>query len=89
MRYRKKPVVVEAFQYAGRWEDVSEWLTGLPAGSVTTSLIRYPDGSLHIHTLEGTMRVDVGDWIICGVRGELYPCKPDVFEATYEPEEER
>lgn len=42
------------------------------------------DGTLNIETLEGVMRCDVGDWLICGVKGELYPCKPDVFAATYE-----
>lgn len=42
-------------------------------------------GGLDIKTLEGTMRADVGDWIIQGVKGELYPCKPDIFAATYEP----
>lgn len=39
---------------------------------------------IDIHTLEGVMRAELGDWIICGVKGELYPCKPDIFEATYE-----
>lgn len=41
--------------------------------------------TISIETLEGTMRADVGDWVICGVKGELYPCKPDIFEQTYEP----
>jgi hypothetical protein len=44
-------------------------------------------GALFIPTLEGEMRADVGDWLIKGVAGEFYPCKPDVFAATYEPEE--
>ena len=42
-------------------------------------------GDIYITTLEGVMRADNGDWIIRGVKGELYPCKPDIFEATYEP----
>jgi hypothetical protein len=43
---------------------------------------------IEIETLEGTMTATPGDWIICGVQGELYPCKPDIFEATYEPVDE-
>lgn len=43
------------------------------------------DSPVQIHTLEGTMTANVGDWIITGVKGEQYPCKPDIFEATYEP----
>jgi hypothetical protein len=53
----------------------------MKAGSITAS----DDGSLNIVTLEGVMRADPGDWIIRGVKGELYPCKPDIFAATYEP----
>jgi hypothetical protein len=45
-----------------------------------------PEGEIYLDTLEGTMRADVGDWVIKGVKGEFYPCKPDIFEATYEPE---
>lgn len=56
-KYRKKPVVIEAYQ-------VKEEVT--------------------INTLEGDMRADAGDWIITGVKGERYPCKPDIFEATYD-----
>ena len=58
MKYRKKPVVIEAYQ---------------------------TDKELDIETLEGTMHANVGDYIITGVRGEKYPCKPDIFEQTYEP----
>jgi hypothetical protein len=57
MKYRKKPVVIEAYQ---------------------------TDTEVVIQTLEGTMRAAPGDWIITGVKGEKYPCKPDIFEATYE-----
>lgn len=46
------------------------------------------DVAIEIETLEGTMRADPGDWIITGVKGETYPCKPDIFEATYEPVDE-
>jgi hypothetical protein len=79
MRYRKKPVVIEAVQYDGTFplEFLGDAEHVRSAG----------DGALEIVTLEGTMRADVGDWIIRGVKGELYPCKPDIFETTYEPEQ--
>lgn len=77
-KYRKKPVVIDAMRYTGtNMADVLAW-SGLP------ELTEYFDGGLEIPTLEGTMRADVGDWIIRGVKGELYPCKPDIFAATYE-----
>jgi hypothetical protein len=84
-KYRKKPVVVEAVQWTG------EWLT--QAGAWVNSEIlkgeyRVQGIYLYIHTLEGEMRAEPGDWIIKGVKGEFYPCKPDIFEATYEPTEE-
>lgn len=85
MRYRKKPVVVEAmklpevFDIDGRLR-FDDWITS--KGRVC----RYVGDGLDIPTLEGVMRANRGDWIICGVQGEIYPCKPDIFEATYEPE---
>ena len=91
MKYRKKPVVIEAFQFLGEStlaKDDSEWAT--PAWFVDAVLEptvwAYPD-HIEIKTLEGTMSADIGDWIIRGVKGELYPCKPDIFEATYEAED--
>ena len=48
-------------------------------------IVALDDGGITIKTLEGSMRGDVGDWIIKGVKGEFYPCKPDIFEATYDP----
>lgn len=86
MRYRKKPVVIEAIRNDGEWEPIIGCLDG-SAGSRSV-ITRDDDGSLNIETLEGTMRADVGDYVICGVKGELYPCKPDIFDATYEPAEE-
>jgi hypothetical protein len=94
LRFRKKPVVVCAVQNnLGTWKPIIEWLdalsaTGLviPFGSVPP-ITRNEDGSLNIFTLEGTMRAEIGDWVIQGVKGEFYPCKPNVFEATYEPAE--
>lgn len=78
--FRKKPVVIEAIQYTG--ENKAEILA-----FATKS---YPDhdhgtDSIYIGTLEGDHCASVGDWIIKGVKGEFYPCKPDIFEATYEP----
>lgn len=61
MKYRKKPVVIEAYQ---------------------------TEFTVDIETLEGTMRAEPGDWIIKGVKGEYYPCKPDIFALTYEPVED-
>jgi len=77
--FRKKPVVIEAWRNVPGISDMfPDWMK---AGSITAS----DDGSLNIVTLEGVMRADPGDWIIRGVKGELYPCKPDIFAATYEP----
>jgi len=96
-KYRKKPVVVEAFQMIkerrGDNVDWPEWLNiawneecGTP-GSVWARNYPQSDGTdlLAIATLEGVMIVDWDDWIIQGVAGELYPCKPDIFAKTYEP----
>lgn len=86
-RFRKKPVVVDAMLNTGAWSSVIEFLRDVgyqvPFGS-KPAITRNEDGTLNITTLEGVMTADVGDWIIRGVKGELYPCKPDIFEATYE-----
>ena len=79
-KYRKKPVVIEAIQWNGRNEvEVSNFIGGN---------LEMGDESLFIQTLEGKMEASVGDFIIKGVKGEFYPCKPDVFEKTYEKVEE-
>ena len=84
MKYRKKPVVIEAFQFTIPLSDqMPHWLQD----AVRTKAVTFHSGDpphIEIHTLEGTMRGDLNDWIIRGVKGELYPCKPDIFEATYE-----
>lgn len=78
-KFRKKPVEIEAVLFRGG-EQPSELAADVVAGR-----IRYPeDGTMLIATLEGTMQAQPGDWIIRGVKGELYPCKPDIFAATYE-----
>lgn len=79
MKYRKKPVVIEAVQFDGTDESCDWLLPQLRDGSISRSF-----NKLYIKTLEGTMTADVGDWIIKGVNGEFYPCKPDIFEKTYE-----
>lgn len=76
--YRKKPVVIEAVLWDGKNDTASfiqEW---------SGNKVECGNGLLDIHTLEGTMRATEGDYIIKGVQGEFYPCKPDIFEATYE-----
>ena len=86
-RYRKKPVVIEAFQYDGDFMN-GDGIYYIPDWGVNANLegILYfeNDGKLFVKTLEGDMKANVGDYIIKGVNGELYPCKPDIFEKTYE-----
>ena len=83
MKFRKKPVVIEAIQYNGTESSVVEILQ-LKETTSSERSIRVHNGRLLIHTLEGEMRADKFDWIIKGVNGELYPCKPDIFDKTYE-----
>ena len=82
-KYRKKPIVVDAEQFTGESLRNTE-LVKLVDGAGVLSIEDYEDSHLEIPTLEGVMRANVGDWIIKGVKGEIYPCKPDIFEATYE-----
>lgn len=75
-KYRKKPVVVEAVQYVGdNFPEVEYFLNGH---------FDFEDYQLIIITLEGRIKASIGDFIIKGVDGEFYPCKPDIFEKTYE-----
>ena len=94
-KYRKKPVVIEAFQMTKeRRMDNSDWPSWLneawqKKSDEAGALFRYDLGAelpdqLCIGTLEGAHLVGWGDWIIRGVKGELYPCKPEIFEMTYE-----
>lgn len=85
MRFRKRPVEVDAVKfhsnnepYAESMDDIVRWIQSY-GGSAT-----HNSTDIFIHTLEGTMRASVGDWIIKGVKGEFYPCKPDIFEETYD-----
>ena len=97
MKYRKKPVEIEAFQYDGDLMNsdgnycVPQWAVDVfEAGIMYYDSMYLVGGSpceLFIRTLEGRLHVSVGDYIIRGVQGELYPCKPDIFAMTYEPVE--
>lgn len=83
--YRKRPVVVEAFRLG---EEYPQWFAeavGHLRATTHNHNGRYEDDYALIKTLEGTMRAEKGDWIIRGVKGEIYPCKPDIFDLTYEP----
>ena len=90
-KFRKKPVVIEAVQYTGS-SSSTIFIYGLinkidieteeQANEIIAECER--SGGININTLEGIMRASKGDWIIKGVKGEYYPCKPDIFEATYE-----
>ena len=97
MKYRKKPVFVEAFKYDGDLKNSKrEWYVPNWAVEAFENGVLYygqlndkePPCELFINTLEGKIHVSVGDYIIRGVKGELYSCKPDIFLATYELEEE-
>jgi len=84
VKYRKKPVVIEAFRFDGRNR-------GLIVSWMLDHSVTVPDPlgeAFLIPTLEGVMRASIGDYIIKGVQGEFYPCKPDIFAATYEAVEE-
>ena len=81
-KYHKKPVVIEAIQWNRKNTDAIKEF-GAPF-----YMERHPDTPLYIETLEGVMRAEPYDYIIRGVKGEFYPCKPDIFEATYELAEE-
>ena len=82
MKFRKKPVVVEAMLFDGdNWLNISDWCKGEVA-------IQKAKRCIVVHTIDGSMRADPGDWIIKGIKGEFYPCKNDVFEQSYEPVEE-
>lgn len=86
-RYRKKPVVIEVIQFDGTVESANRilgWI-GSNDGDAKRVHATRPELGLVIHTLEGGMRAEPGDWIIKGVAGEFYPCRDDIFRATYEP----
>ncbi|MDY0140047.1 MAG: hypothetical protein RBR50_10125 [Candidatus Izemoplasmatales bacterium] len=86
MKYRKKPVVIQAFKWTGDIDQLEdpEWVVEeIKKGNVTFNGTPI---TMKIKTLEGVMTAQIGDYIIQGVNGEIYPCKPDIFEKTYEEE---
>jgi hypothetical protein len=100
-KFRKKPVVIDAVPWNGLDDETgigailqfigdTDALPHAPDDPHIKTGIGYTpaEGKLFIPTLEGTMCANPGDWIIKGVKGEFYPCKPDIFAATYEPVEE-
>lgn len=93
MRFRKKPVEIEAVKVADvlhdaqhDWKALPWWIRDAYDGKNNAGVrgIVFSPTSVSINTLEGLMEGGVDDWIIRGVKGELYPCKPDIFAATYE-----
>lgn len=77
MKFRKKPVVIDAVQFTrANFAEIEAFVGGDA---------EFRNGELVVATLEGAMRASPDDWIIKGVKGEFYPCKPDIFAATYEP----
>ncbi len=94
-QYRKKPIIIEAVRFVGNgtspeidgpephWYEVARTMERDEVWS-----INFRDGSLAIHTLEGVMQATRGDWIIRGIAGEVYPCKDEIFRATYQLAEE-
>ena len=97
MEFRKKPVVIEAFQWTGGPDQIEDpdWIVealfrkkfNTDVGAAQFIEINGVT-KIQIYTLEGNMVAEPNDWIIKGVKGEIYPCKPDIFEATYSPEDE-
>lgn len=85
-KFRKKPVVIEAFKFETNNQADNENMNQIVLWIVNNrGQGRHDNTDIYIQTLEGEMRAVVGDWIIKGVQGEFYPCKPDIFEKTYEP----
>ena len=76
-QYIKKPQIIEAIQFTGdNFNEIQRWCS--------VHLEEYSDGTFGVPTLEGTMKANVNDFIIKGIKGEYYPCKPDIFELTYD-----
>lgn len=86
-KFRKKPVVIEAWQFQVGC-DAPHWLNQMTGWKFVAEAKGLRPTSIEIDTLEGVMTASPDDWIIRGVKGELYPCKPDIFEATYDAVED-
>lgn len=88
--YKKKPVTIEAVQLGDNVQEVLDWINGndgqaLPIRNSPANASQLT-GAILIHTLEGDHRADPLDWVIRGLGGEFYPCKPAIFALTYEPD---
>lgn len=88
-RFRKKPVVIEAMRNEGdNHLAIADWVMRSQAIGPERKIASHAEGPrLTIHTLEGDMIAELGDWIIRGVHGEFYPCKPAIFAASYDEEQ--
>lgn len=86
-KFRNKPVEIEAIQYTGKNDfEISKWSNNLvyPSPVLEPSEGNLSGSYLQVKTLEGVITATPGDWIIKGIKGEFYPCKPDIFEQTYD-----
>lgn len=90
MKFRKRPVVIDAIQFLGtNWNEVNAFLQSNGPLQVACGIDTVGNlNELQIPTLEGCIKANKNDWIIKGIKGEFYPCKPDIFEKTYERVEE-
>ena len=82
-KYQKKPVVITAIQFIDDAERITE-ISEFVGEGLSIDYSQPENPTLKIYTLEGVMTASIGDYIIKGVKGEFYPCKPDIFEQTYE-----
>ena len=89
MKFRKKPVIIEAEQFClSDWQKLETWGNGaiVAIGDRDNDSGKWIPKAINIHTLEGdVLNAEEGDWIIKGIKNEFYPCKPDIFAQTYEP----
>lgn len=90
-KFKKKPIIIEAIQFDGiNFKEIFDWVEQWQPKDDGQGMWQVEDGTGHlidaliIDTMEGEMRADSGDWIIKGIKDELYPCKPDIFEQIYE-----
>lgn len=84
MKYRKKPVIIEAVQFKGSWSSYHDICNFVGHSIQNNHCGESEPQEIYIETLEGTMTAKKYDWIIKGINGEFYPCKPDIFEKTYD-----
>ena len=88
MKYRKKPVVIEAVEFLDTTERIAELSDFITDQDLRIDYSDTSNPKLKLQTLEGTVTASVGDYIIKGINGEFYPCKPDIFKKTYDPIED-